>query len=55
MRDTGWAQINGRDELTNVEKVKFDKEYMLSKNIRFDFYIIFRTITTVFRKDGIKH
>ena len=50
---TGWAQINGRDELNNMEKIKFDKEYDEKKNIYFDIYIILLTIIKVFRKDGV--
>ena len=52
---TGWAQVNGRDELTIIEKIKFDKEYLEKKNNYFDLYIIIKTVIRVLRKDGIKH
>jgi O-antigen biosynthesis protein WbqP len=52
---TGWAQVNGRDELTMLEKIKFDKEYLEKKNISFDFYIVIRTISQVLKRSGIKH
>lgn len=51
---TGWSQINGRDTLTVDEKVFFDLEYVENKSIRFDLYIIFKTIFKVFKKEGIK-
>jgi O-antigen biosynthesis protein WbqP len=41
---TGWAQVNGRDELTIEEKVKFDVEYLERKSLLFDLYIIWLTI-----------
>jgi O-antigen biosynthesis protein WbqP len=50
---TGWAQINGRDELSIVEKVKLDKEYLKRKNLFFDIKIIFLTFTKVFKSDGV--
>ena len=49
---TGWAQINGRDEISIPEKVKFEQEYLYKKSILFDFEIIIKTFTNViFRKD----
>lgn len=50
---TGWAQINGRDELPIQEKVKYDAEYLRSVSFVFDVKIIFRTFLKVFRKDGV--
>ena len=52
---TGWAQINGRDELSIDEKVKFDYEYILNKSFFFDFKIIIKTFISVIKKDGISH
>ena len=52
---TGWAQVNGRDELTMFEKIKFDKEYLEKKNNSFDFYIVIRTLSQVLKRSGIKH
>ena len=49
---TGWAQINGRDELSIPEKVKLEQEYMCRKSLLFDFEILVKTFTNVlFRKD----
>ncbi len=49
---TGWAQINGRDEISIPEKVKFEQEYLYRKSILFDFEISIKTFTNVlFRKD----
>ena len=49
---TGWAQINGRDEISMPEKVKLDQEYMFRKSWIFDIEILVKTFTNVlFRKD----
>jgi O-antigen biosynthesis protein WbqP len=49
---TGWAQINGRDEISIPEKVKLEQEYLYRKSILFDFEIVIKTFTNViFRKD----
>ena len=50
---TGWAQINGRDELDIEEKVEFDKEYLENRSIVFDIKIVFMTLFKVFKKEGI--
>lgn len=52
---TGWAQINGRDELPIPEKVKFDVEYLHRRSIGFDMRILFLTAGKVIRRKGIKH
>jgi O-antigen biosynthesis protein WbqP len=52
---TGWAQVNGRDELTIEEKIKFDKEYIARKSFFFDLKILFLTIYNVLLRNGIKH
>ena len=52
---TGWAQINGRDELPIPEKVKFDKEYLDKRSIWFDLKIIFLTIYKVVMRADISH
>ncbi len=52
---TGWAQVNGRDELSIIEKVELDAEYVSRKSLRFDLYIIWLTLLKVIRKDGISH
>lgn len=52
---TGWAQINGRDELPIPEKVQLDVEYMKRQSFWFDLKIIFFTLQKVLKKDGITH
>lgn len=52
---TGWAQINGRDELPIPEKVKFDKEYLDKRSIWLDITIIFLTIYKVILHKNITH
>jgi len=52
---TGWAQINGRDELPIVQKVALDVEYLRRKSFMFDLQIIMFTVVKVIRKDGIVH
>lgn len=52
---TGLAQINGRDELTIREKVKFDIEYYEIRSLHQDFKIIFQTIKKVCINQGVNH
>jgi len=52
---TGWAQINGRDEISLERKVKFEKEYQERKSTWFDIEIIVLTFTSVLKSDGVKH
>jgi O-antigen biosynthesis protein WbqP len=52
---TGWAQINGRDELPIPEKVKLDLAYMQQQSFFFDLKIILLTALKVVRRDGITH
>ena len=52
---SGWAQINGRDELPIPQKVAFDVEYMKRQSFWFDLKIILLTLLKVLRKDGITH
>jgi O-antigen biosynthesis protein WbqP len=52
---TGWAQINGRDELPIPEKVKFDVEYLHRKSLLFDIKIIFLTAWKVIHRDNVSH
>lgn len=52
---TGWAQINGRDELPIADKVRLDVEYMQKQSFLFDLKIIFLTFIKVLRRDGIQH
>jgi O-antigen biosynthesis protein WbqP len=52
---TGWAQINGRDELPIPEKVKLDVHYLNNQSFWLDLKIIFLTFKKVLKKDGIVH
>lgn len=51
---TGWAQINGRDEISLEEKVKLDKEYLEKQSFCFDIKILFLTFFKVIKKEGVK-
>jgi len=52
---TGWAQVNGRDELSIPEKVKLDVSYMQRKSLWFDLRILWLTFVKVLRRDGVSH
>jgi O-antigen biosynthesis protein WbqP len=52
---TGWAQINGRDELPIPEKVKFDEWYLHNRSFFLDLQIIMQTFLKVLRKEGVTH
>lgn len=52
---TGWAQINGRDEISIEEKVALEKEYLNRKSFWFDIKIVFFTFFNVIFSKGIKH
>jgi O-antigen biosynthesis protein WbqP len=52
---TGWAQVNGRDELPIPDKVKLDVEYMQQESFWFDIKIIILTFVKVLRRDGVQH
>ena len=53
---TGWAQINGRDEISIEEKVALEKEYLDKKSFAFDVKIFFMTFASAFfKKEGVSH
>jgi len=52
---TGWAQVNGRDDLSIQEKVKYDEEYLIKASLSIDIYIIWLTIIKSSKKEGISH
>ena len=52
---TGWAQVNGRDELPIPDKVKLDVEYMHRQSFGFDIYILWLTCLKVIKRDGVSH
>ncbi|MBV5348988.1 sugar transferase [bacterium] len=52
---TGWAQINGRDEISIEAKVQLEKEYLHRKSFLFDIEIVVRTFTNVLFSKGVSH
>lgn len=52
---TGWAQVNGRDELPIPVKVKLDAEYLKRQSLWFDIRILWLTFIKVMNRDGITH
>ena len=52
---TGWAQVNGRDELPIPVKVNLDVEYMQKQSFFFDIYILYLTFIKVLGRDGVSH
>ncbi len=52
---TGWAQINGRDELSLEQKVALEKEYLAKKSLLIDFQILIKTFANVLFSKGVTH
>ena len=52
---TGWAQVNGRDELSISDKVALEVEYMQNKSFWFDLKILWLTFLKVINKKGVSH
>jgi O-antigen biosynthesis protein WbqP len=52
---TGWAQVNGRDELSLEQKVALEKEYLAKKSLSIDFQILIKTFTNVLFSKGVIH
>ncbi len=52
---TGWAQVNGRDELPLSEKVKLDEQYIQRQSFWFDMHILWLTFVKVLRREGVSH
>jgi O-antigen biosynthesis protein WbqP len=52
---TGWAQINGRDEISIPDKVKLEQDYLYRKSILLDIEIIIKTFTSVLFGKGVSH
>ncbi len=52
---TGWAQVNGRDELPIPQKVALDVEYLQRRSLVFDIRILWLTFVKVLRRDGVSH
>ena len=52
---TGWAQINGRDDISIEKKVQLEQEYLHRKSFLFDIEIIIKTFTNVLFSNGVSH
>jgi O-antigen biosynthesis protein WbqP len=52
---TGWAQVNGRDELPILQKVALDAEYLTRRGFLFDIKILWLTFLKVIQRDGVSH
>ena len=52
---TGWAQINGRDEIALQNKLQFDQEYLACQSLFFDLKIILLTVVAVIKSRGVSH
>jgi len=52
---TGWAQVNGRDELPIPVKVRFDEEYLRKRSLRFDLKILLLTLIGCLKGKGVAH
>ena len=52
---TGWAQVNGRDEISIEAKVALEKEYLERKSVWFDLVIVVRSFTSVLFSKGVAH
>jgi len=52
---TGWAQVNGRDELPIPQKVSLDHEYLSQQSMAFDLRILWLTFLKVLNRDGVSH
>lgn len=50
---TGWAQVNGRDELEIPDKVEFDRQYLQFRSVTFDMRIVIMTVVKVFKNEGV--
>ena len=50
---TGWAQVNGRNDITWGEKIEYDVEYIENFSLWFDIKVLFKTVAVVFKQDGI--
>jgi O-antigen biosynthesis protein WbqP len=52
---TGWAQVNGRDDLSISKKVNFDEEYLKKKSFIFDLKILYLTFIKIIQREGVRH
>jgi O-antigen biosynthesis protein WbqP len=52
---TGWAQINGRDDIPIPQKVEYDEYYFRKRSFLFDLKILYRTAVKVIKAEGVRH
>jgi len=52
---TGWAQVNGRDDLSIPDKVRLDAEYLQRRSFGFDMWVLWLTLIRVLHQDGVSH
>ena len=52
---TGWAQINGRDEISIEQKVSYEEYYLRHRSFFFDLKILWKTVFKVLKKEGVAH
>lgn len=52
---TGWAQVNGRDDISIPEKVRYEEYYLRHKSFAMDMKILYSTFLKVIRAEGVKH
>ena len=52
---TGWAQVNGRDELPIPVKVEYDAAYLQHRSLAFDVRIMLQTVSNVMKREGVNH
>lgn len=52
---TGLAQVMGRDDISDDEKVRYDKFYLDNQSFKLDMYIIYKTIQNTISSEGISH
>ena len=52
---TGWAQVNGRDDLSIRRKVQYDAYYLANRSLAFDLRTIVRTLISVLKQEGVNH
>lgn len=52
---TGWAQVHGRDKLTNKQKALMDAEYLENRSLKMDIQILWKTLIYVIKREDIQH
>lgn len=52
---TGWAQVNGRDDIPIPKKVEYDSHYLAKKSFCFDLKILYMTVVKVIKAEGVRH